>query len=530
MAPTNYPQVDESRAKAQNFLLMKHSGVVLVFFSLALAAAAQTNLSLVATNLVAGGRPLSLQDCIQQALAHNLDVQIQRYNPDISLYNLRASYGGFDPALSLSGTHNFNVQPGGFFEGIELPSETIKQNTFDAGITGELPLTGLQYDFSGNINQEHFLAFGTNGQSFTFPNSSGSIGMQLTQPLLKNFWIDNTRLTIQVDKNRLKYNEQGFREQVITSVTAVENAYYELIFALENLKVQQEALELSQTQLDQDQQRVQIGTLAALSVQQDQSQVAQNQANVITAESMLETDENTLKNLLTDNYPAWHSGDIQPTETLAAPLVLFDLQDSWSRGLTERPDLLQARLNVEQEGIQLKFYRNQLFPELDVVGTYGWNGAGSFYNYTFGQINQGSAPYYSYGAQFSIPLASQNARNQFKSTKATLKQVVLQLKQFEQNVMVEIDNAVKTAQSDYESVDATRQARIYAEAALDAEQKTYAVGKATTFEVLTYQNDLTAARGQEIRALANYEEALANLYAQEGSTLERLGIKIEASP
>jgi outer membrane protein TolC len=125
-------------------------------------------------------------------------------------------------------------------------------------------------------------------------------------------------------------------------------------------------------------------------------------------------------------------------------------------------------------------------------------------------------------------LTSTGPRNQYKSTKATLQQVVLQLKQFEQNVMVEIDNAVKQAQSAYQSVDATREARIYAEAALDAEQKTYAVGKATTFDVLQLQNNLTTARGQEIRSLANYEEALANLSAQEGSTLERNGIDIQA--
>ncbi len=503
---------------------MKSSGVVVIFFSLVLVAAAQTNPSLVATNLVAGGLPMSLQDCIQEALKQNLDVQIQRYNPAIALYNLRASYGGYDPTLNVAGAHNFNVQPGGFFQGLPLPSTTTKEDSFNSSLSGELPLTGLQYDFSGNINDQH-IYYETN----LTRTSSGSIGMKLTQPLLKNFWIDSTRLTIKVNKNRLQYNEQGFREQVITSITSVQTAYYELIYALENLKVQQEALDLSQTQLDQDKQRLQIGTLAELSVQQDESQVAQNRASVITAQSTLETDQNTLKNLITDNYSAWHATDIQPTETLAAPLVLFDLQDSWSRGMTERPDLLQARLNVEEEGIQLKFARNQLFPELDVIGTYGWNGQGMVYNDALGQINQGSAPYYSYGGQLTIPLANQNARNQFKSTKATLQQVVLQLKQFEQNVMVEIDNAVKTAQSDYESVNATREARVYAEAALDAEQKTYAVGKATTFEVLTYQNNLTTARGQEIRALANYEEALANLYAQEGSTLDHLGINIEAN-
>lgn len=504
---------------------MKYFAVVLLCPLLIVTAAAQTSPSLVATNVVPNGRQMSLQDCIQQALKQNLDVQIQRYDPEIALFNLRASYGGYDPTLNMSGTHNYNVQPGGFFEGIQLPSETIKNDSFNSSIAGVLPLTGLQYSFNGNINQEHFLDF-TNATR----NSAGSIGMQLNQPLLKNAWIDTTRLTILVDKNRLNYSQQGFRQQLITSVTAVENAYYELIYALENLKVQQEALDLSETQLDQDRQRLQIGTLAQLSVQQDQSQVAQNQANVITAQATLNTDQNTLKNLITDKYGQWHDSDIQPTETLAAPLVLFDLQDSWSRGMSERPDLIQYRLNVQQAGIQLKFYRNQLYPELDVIGTYGWNGVGQVYNGTLGEINQGNAPYYSYGVQFSVPLSEQNARNQLKSSKATLQQVVLQLKQYEQTVLVGIDNAVKTAQSDYESVDATRQARIYAEAALDAEQKTYSVGKATTFEVLTYQNSLTAARGQEIRALANYEESLDTLYSQEGSTLDRLGINIEATP
>jgi outer membrane protein TolC len=220
--------------------------------------------------------------------------------------------------------------------------------------------------------------------------------------------------------------------------------------------------------------------------------------------------------------------DIQPSETLSAPPQAFDLQDSWNKGMTERPDLLQAKLNVEQQGISLKYYRNQMFPELDLLGTYGFNGAGQDYNDTFNQFDQGNRPFYSYGAALTVPLGNIGPRNQYKATKATLQQIVLQLKQLEQNVMVEIDNAVKQAESGYQSAEATKQARIYAEAALDAEQKTYAVGKATTFEVLTYQNNLTAARSQEIRALANYNESLANLAAQEGATLEHYNVNLEA--
>ena len=496
---------------------MKSSRVFSLLFFAALTAAAQTGTNFVAT------RAMSLTDCLQQALQQNFDVQIQRYNPQISLYDLRAAYSGYDPTFNFTGQHEFNVSPGGLTpQQIPFPPTTSRSDSFNSGIGGSLPW-GLQYDFTGNISETTF----TSSTNFT-ENSSGNIGVQLTQPLLKNFWIDTTRLNIRVAKNRLKYSEQGLREQLITSVTAVVNAYYELIFAQQNVQVQQQALDLAQTQLDQDKQRVQIGTLAILSVQQDESQVAQSQANLIAAQSTLDTDQNALKNLLTDDYSKWHDTDIQPTATLEAAQESIDLQDSWTKGLAERPDLLQAKLNVEQQGIQLKYYRNQLFPELNLIGTYGFNGSSTEFRGTFDQFNEGNAPFYSYGATLSMPLSNVGPRNQYKSTKVTLQQILLQLKQLEQNVMVEIDNAVKQVESDYQSVQATKQARIYAEAALDAEQKTYGVGKATTFEVLTYQNNLTAARSQEIRALANYNEALANLAQQEGTILEQYNVNLEA--
>jgi len=280
-------------------------------------------------------------------------------------------------------------------------------------------------------------------------------------------------------------------------------------------------------QLDQDRQRVQIGSMSPLDVQQDESQVATSQANLISAENALSIAENALKNLLTDDYARWHSTNIQPSETLTADLKLFDLQDSWNRGMAGRPDLLQARLDVAKQGIQLKFDNNQLYPSLDLIGTYGYNGAGEEFGDTFNQIKLANQPFWSYGAQFSMPLSNVGARNTQKADKVTLKQLLLTLKQKEQTVMVDIDNAVKQAQSDYQSVEATKQARIYAEAALDAEQKKYAVGKSTTFTVLQLQNNLTAARSQEIRSLADYNKALANLAAEEGSTLERNSITLE---
>jgi HAE1 family hydrophobic/amphiphilic exporter-1 len=495
---------------------MKSFSVVAAIVFAAFAAVAQTN------TVAPAGRAMSLADCIQQALAHNLDLQIERYNPQISLYSLHGAYAGYDPTFNFSGQHDYNQQPSGSFNQYStnpIPARITESDSFNSSLGGTLP-EGLQYNFYGNI---------ADTTSSANPESTaGSIGVTLTQPLLKNFWIDETRLTIRVAKNRLKYSEQGLREQIMTSINAVENAYYELIYAQEYVTVQQEALTLAQTQLDQDKQRVQVGSLAPLDVQQDEAQVASSRANLIAAQNSLSIDQNTLKNLLTDAYTQWHDLDIEPTATLTAPLQSFDLQDSWSKGMKSRPDLLQATLDVEQQGIQLQYSRNQLFPELDLIGSYGYNGASRDYSGTVDQFSQGNSPFYSYGAQLSIPLSNAKARNQYKSDKATKEQIILRLKQLEQSIMVSIDNAVKQAQSAYQSAEATKEARVYAEAALDAEQKKYAVGKSTTFTVLQLQNSLTAARSQEIRALANYNQALANLAFQEGSTLERNGIDLEA--
>jgi outer membrane protein len=506
---------------------MKHFGVILVFSLTGYVAAAQTNVTAGAT------RAMSLTDCLQEALQHNLDMQIQRYNPQISLYNLDANYGGYDPTFNFSGQHQYNDSGGTFQNGVRVPGQEINEDSFSSSFNGTLPW-GTIYDLGGNVSSTKGSQFGiiTNSTLIQTPlqSSFGQVGaLTLTQPLLKNFWIDQTRLNVRLGKNALQFSEQGLREQIITSVNAVENAYYELIYAQENVEVQEEALNLAQTQLDQDKQRVQIGTMTQLDEQQDEAQVASSKANLIAAQSTLNTDENTLKNLLTDNYVLWHDTLIQPTETLTATMQLFDLQDSWNRGMTERPDLLQARLNVEKQGIQLKFDYNQLYPSLDLIGSYGYNGSGGNFGDTFNGFNQANTPFWSYGAQFSMPLSNVGARNTYKAGKVTLKQLLLQMKQLEQTVMVEIDNAVKQAQSDYEAVDAQREARIHAEAALDAEQKKYAVGKSTTFTVLQLQNTLTSDRAAEIRALANYNEDLANLAAKEGSTLDRNGIVLESS-
>jgi len=204
-----------------------------------------------------------------------------------------------------------------------------------------------------------------------------------------------------------------------------------------------------------------------------------------------------------------------------------DLQECWRVGLEKRPDLLQAKATVEKQHITIKYNYNQLFPEVDITGSYGRNATDLTLGQNLTTIRQGNFPYFSYGLSLSFPLGNSSARYNYRSAKASLEQLLLQLKKVEATVVLAIDNDVKTVRADLLKIDSTRQARQYAEDALQAEQTKLEHGKSTSFVVLQLQNNLTAARSAEIRALADYNIALEQLAFDDGTTLERNRIELQ---
>jgi outer membrane protein TolC len=231
--------------------------------------------------------------------------------------------------------------------------------------------------------------------------------------------------------------------------------------------------------------------------------------------------------LLTDDFASLGNVNLEPSDALDPELQLFNLQDSWSQGLSQRPDFLQAKLDVEQQGIQVKINRNQLYPQLDVKVGGGYAGSRAEFSGVFGDIERHNQPLYYFGGEFSYPLGSRSARNNYKASKAQHEVTQLALKKLEQDIMIQIDNDIKLAQANYERVGATRKAREYAEAALAAEQKKLESGKSTSFFVLSLQRDLTSAQSDEIAALVQYKRSLARLAQSEGTTLERRGINLQ---
>jgi outer membrane protein TolC len=474
-------------------------------------------------------RSLSLEECIQIALEHNLGLQSARLGPQIARFHLAGSYGSYDPTFSLSGSHNYRLSPGGLNdEGLAYVGRESETDTFGSSLGGLLPW-GLTYNLGGSTSDQHGDAFNPTNSAIKYPfeNSSANVGfMTMRQPLLKDFWTDQSRLQIFVAKKDVQVADWSFSDRVMSTVTRVEEVYYGLIAADEFVRVQEMGLELAERLVAENRRRVEVGALAPLDEKQAESQAAASRAALLEARAARDTAERGLKSTLSDDYGEWKDVRIQPADVLVANPQAFNLQESWRRGMM-KPSLQIARLTVEKQTGRVKLSKNQLFPRLDLVGTFGYDASDREFSGALGQVADRDYPYHSYGAQLSIPLSRTAERNAHKIEKSYKEQYELDLKSAEQGMLILIEDSIGNARSALERVEATKQARVYAEDALKAEQTKLEKGKSTSFVVLDLQSKLTRARSDEIAALRDYNMALANLALNEGSTLERRNIDIK---
>ena len=192
-----------------------------------------------------------------------------------------------------------------------------------------------------------------------------------------------------------------------------------------------------------------------------------------------------------------------------------------------RPELQQLKLNMEAQNITIKYLKNQVWPQLDFRGSYGHLGVDSQFRGAIDNAMPADNPHYTAGAVLSIPLGgNRSARAGLKVARKSADQLLLEYQQLEQNVMVSVDNAIKLLASQFQQVEAARQARLFAQDALSAEQKKYENGKSTSYDVLLKQRDLTSRKFEEVGALADYNKALVGLAQSEGTTLQRFNLNI----
>jgi outer membrane protein TolC len=476
-----------------------------VVFLLALATAQAGD-----TNIL---KSLTLDECIARALAHNLDVQIQRLNPHIQSWGVVAAQGVYDPTLS--GAFNYTdssipLRPDGSARDKQLESQVGLGGKFASGAT--YGLTASDTRFTPVI-----------GSNFVY---TGTAALSVSQPLLKNFGFDVNSATIRIARKSRDIAIQNFLQQVINTISAVENAYYELVFAIEDFKAKRDDRALAQQLLDEDRKRLQTGTISPLDVTQAEAGVAERQRALIVAERTIKDNENALKLLISQDVSEFAGTSVVPADPVALEIIATDVAGSVRTALQSRPDYRAAQNTVEQQNILIKFNRNQLWPEVDVKASYGYNTGGDNFNDSINNYGTGRNPVWAAGVTLSFPLGDRASRAGYHSAKLQAEQLLLQLKRLEQQIIVEVDNAVGHVQSNWKGVEAAREATRLANESYKAEKTKLLTGSSTTFLVLQAASQLADARSAQIRAEADYNESLVTLAQTEGTTLQRHHVQL----
>ena len=508
------------------------------------------------TNTTVLRRTLSLRECIALSLDNNLDLRIERYNPRIADYRLRASYGAWDPVFSIYAKHTYYDQPARVnpdnlrqqpiwaldpitSQPVQVGTRTFidTQNPYEqvinavgGGITGKLP-TGTLYELGVRTDYQDVTAFPVPGElDPTFGKTNynyATASFTVRQPLLRDLWIDADRMNIQLGKKDLQISELSLKSAMITNVTDVIQRYYDVIAAREVVRVNQKALESTRQLFSETQKKVQVGELAPLNEKLAESQVEAMQANVTAAEQLFYERQNVLKELIAKDAAHWNNFEIDPAETLVVSTENFERQQCWKNALLYRPDLEELRLELEKRKILVRYANNQLYPNLDLIGGVGLQSYGTGASDTWQGIRDADHTFYNVGIMLSMPLSRTAERNRYKASVAEKEQAELRIEKKQLRVMTSIDTAVRGVESALQRFESNRKARTYAEEALVAEQKKFQNGASTSFMVLEYQRNLTAARTAEIQSLADYYKTRALLHQEEGTTLSHNQIEVK---
>ncbi|MGE3310727.1 MAG: TolC family protein [Limisphaerales bacterium] len=481
------------------------------------------------------GGLITLEACIDMALRRNRDLQIERLSPLVARAQLSGAQGFYDPVLVTDfrrddATDAGGLDPADFSRDAVYSAESA---AWRSGITGFLP-SGMSYAITGVYAH-------SDGERNLLNFDSYNLGAGITarQPLLKNFWIDSGRLVIRVNRKLLESRELGVSFLVMDVVNRVQQAYRELQYAREYRQVQTELRAARQRTLAGLERQVELGLLTPANTLSTRAQLAALDSTLVAADNAAVLAENALRTLLGLDFRHAPEDRLLPAERLWLLAEDFDLDQCRSRGLAQRPDLAQLRIEVERGEIDLRFRRNQLFPSVDLVAGYGRRGASTDQlpppldpqasgGDAFQQLADGTNPSLMVGVIFSMPLSRASERANYRASRHLKAQAELRVIQKEELVLREITDAVLTAQLSLELARAAERAAALAVQALAAEERKLAGGTSTIYTVLLLQNDLLAARAAELRSRADHLKAVSQLQFADGTLLERRHIRIAA--
>jgi len=479
-------------------------------------------------------RALTLEECWKIALERNRELQIERLNPSMARHALTAVGGAFDPIFTADSRWESLSDSGGL-DPADFSRDAIYRAESEASrmaITGLTP-SGMTYALGGDY------AHSDGVRNFLdFDSYSIRLMASVRQPLLRNAWIDQARFSIRINRLLLRSSEHALRFRVLDVMCRVALAFHELGFAIEQRRIQSELCDIRDAWLDAVRRQIRGGTLTALDESQSAAQLASAQAGLAEAEQSVALAAHDLRTLLGD---AWTHATNLPPEldgALALRPVVLDLEASWHAAVTSRPDLSQMRLERDRSDLDVRFWRNQLFPSLDLVGGYGRRGASvvqpipgfprtASLEEAWDEVAGGDTPSQSVGFVFSMPLTRRVERSRFRAAQDLRSQVELRVKQQEEWVRRQVADAHALATFARQRVSLTQEARRLADEALTAEERKLSAGNSALFFILGLQGSRATARVAEIRARADLLQALNRLQFADGTLLHQNGFQFE---
>jgi outer membrane protein len=509
-----------------------------------------------------GKMNLSLQDAIALALENSMDIVVQRYNPwmaDASILKTKAGGFGFGVPNSLSAGSTANL-PSLFFDpyltqNISITSGLIPVNNpltsgagtgtngiASLGIHQSIFNTGFSQGFSTgttlNVFWDNTRSSSTSSFNLFDPAVQSSIGISFSQQLLQGTGRDVTRRNILIAENNRKIADLAFAQQAITTVTNTITAYWELVYARANVKVQQQAVTVSQKLYNDNKKQLEIGTMAPLDVTRAESELATDTQNLIVAQTVQLQDELVLKNFISKDPTASDLIDVEivPTDKPDAPqsIQLAPFAEAVKEAFVNRPDVQEQILNVKNGQIDVKATKNALLPLATLTGTYSSTGlAGNSLTATrppvldktglsdsMSQVFHNRFPEYSVGVNLTLPLRNRSAQADSVHAQLTQRQLEAQMQQIKNSAVLDVRNTSIALEQGRAQVQAASKARELQQQTFDAEDKKYRLGASTVYNVILTQRDLITAQGTELRALANLAEAKANYERALGRTLQ----------
>jgi len=491
---------------------------------------------------------LTLDEAVRLALERNLDIAVQRVNPEISDLAVASVSAAYLPNLTSTIATQSQANPSTNTIAGGAAASVIDSGTtlFNGGLAQNLRWGGGGY----NVTLNNTRSTTTSLINLFNPSYTPLWSAQYTQPLLRGFRTDSTRQQLQVAKINRDISDVQLKSTITNTVSNVRNAYWDYVFAVQSVDVAQQTLNLANKQVEDNQTRVQVGTMAPIDVIQAQAQAAAALQNLVVAQAQMRTSELALKRMIVNGTqdPNW-TATIDPVDRPDFRPEQVDVEAAIRRALSERTDVAIAQKNVQANDVTLKYLDDQTKPQADFQATYGLSGIGGTqiqrtgtgiagnggtitnvipggYGDALGSIFRTDYPRWTAQVNISYPIGLSTQKAAVARARVQLNQVQAQMKQIELQVATDITNQAITIRSNVERVQAAQKARELAQSQLDAENNKFAVGMSTNYFVIQAQNQLATMQNNELQAILNYRKSLVDFDRLQQTTLQNLNITV----